>query len=64
MMAPDIQFTTTDDRILRLSDLRGKTVVLNFFATWCPACRAELPYLTALYNRYKGPDFALIAVGR
>ncbi|MBX3028035.1 TlpA family protein disulfide reductase [bacterium] len=47
---------------VRLSDLRGRIVFLNLWATWCPPCRAEMPSMQALYDRLKGPDFAMIAV--
>ncbi|HSP98369.1 MAG TPA: TlpA disulfide reductase family protein [Candidatus Dormibacteraeota bacterium] len=47
---------------LQLSDLRGKIVFLNLWATWCPPCRAEMPSMQALYGRLKGRDFAMIAV--
>jgi len=46
----------------QLSDLRGKIVFLNLWATWCPPCRAEMPSMQALYERLKGRDFAMIAV--
>lgn len=45
-----------------LSDLRGKIVFLNLWATWCAPCRAEMPSMQALYERFKGRDFTMIAV--
>lgn len=38
------------------ADLKGKVVFINFWATWCPPCRAEMPSLNALYNEFKGDD--------
>jgi peroxiredoxin len=47
---------------VRLSDLRGKIVFVNLWATWCPPCRAEMPSMQALYDRLKGRDFAMLAI--
>jgi peroxiredoxin len=47
---------------VRLGDLRGNVVFLNLWATWCPPCRAEMPSMEALYQRFKGRDFAMLAV--
>jgi peroxiredoxin len=52
--APDFTLTTLTGETFTLSDLRGKPVVLNFWATWCPPCRAELPELQAAAERYQG----------
>ena len=52
--APDITLTTVTGESFALSELRGKPVVLNFWATWCPPCRAELPELQAASQRYAG----------
>ena len=47
---------------VKLSDLRGKIVFLNLWATWCPPCRAEMPSMQTLYERLRGPDFVMLAV--
>lgn len=52
--APDFTLTTVTGETFTLSALRGKPVVLNFWATWCPPCRAELPELQAAHQRYAG----------
>jgi thiol-disulfide isomerase/thioredoxin len=45
-----------------LSDFKGKTVFLNFWATWCGPCRLEMPSMEALYQRFKDRDFVMLAV--
>jgi len=52
--APDFTLTTLEGEAFTLSELRGKPVVLNFWATWCPPCRAELPELQSAAARYDG----------
>jgi thiol-disulfide isomerase/thioredoxin len=51
--APDFKLKDLDGKDLSLSSLRGKVVLLNFWATWCGPCRAEIPSLIQLQNRYK-----------
>jgi len=59
--APD--FTVQDsDRKLTLSDYRGKTVVLNFWATWCPPCVEEMPSLLQMQQRMKDKGVVVLAV--
>ncbi|MGD9563120.1 MAG: TlpA family protein disulfide reductase [Pyrinomonadaceae bacterium] len=50
---PDIKMATIDGKVWTFSNLRGKVVILNFWATWCAPCRTEVPYLVALGNRHK-----------
>ncbi len=63
--APDFEVTTTEGRRFRLSEQRGKVVLVNFFATWCPPCKAEMPYLQKeVFEKFKGDRFAMISLGR
>lgn len=47
---------------MTLSDLHGKVVILNFWATWCPPCRAEMPAIQQIYQEYKHLDVEVLAV--
>jgi peroxiredoxin len=60
--APDFALRTLGGRRVRLSQFRGKTVLVNFWATWCAPCRVEMPWLAALYDRYRGRNFEIIGV--
>ena len=62
-MAPDFQLTTLDGEEVQLSDYRGKKVVLNFWATWCPPCRAEMPHMQTYYEEQADEEnVAILAV--
>jgi len=61
-LAPNFTVETLDGKIVSLSDYRGKTVLLNFWATWCPPCRSEMPDLEQLYRERKGQGFVVLAV--
>lgn len=61
--AANFSLTTTDGDTVRLADLRGKVVLLNFWATWCPPCKAEMPDLNTLHETYGAEqDFVVLAV--
>lgn len=60
--APDVQFPTLDGGQLRLADLRGRVVVLNFWATWCIPCRAEIPALNAMHHAMAGQGLSVVGV--
>lgn len=59
---PDFELTTLTGEQVQLSDYRGKKVILNFWATWCPPCRAEMPHMQAFYEKNKDNDIAILAV--
>jgi peroxiredoxin len=62
-LAPDFSLKTLEGKTVRLSDLRGKKVVLvNFWATWCPPCRSEIPTMQQIYTEYKGKGFEILAI--
>lgn len=64
--APGFSFQLTRDSICKLEDYKGKIVMINFFATWCPPCRAELPRVESdIWKIYKNnPRFALLVFAR
>jgi peroxiredoxin len=60
--APDIAITTLDGKSIRLSQLKGKRVVLNFWATWCGPCVMEMPHFVRLYNESSRDDLIIIGI--
>jgi len=60
--AEDFSLPDLSGKVVKLSDFRGKVVFLNFWATWCPPCRAEMPSMQNLYEKLKGKDFEMLAV--
>jgi peroxiredoxin len=62
VMAPDFSLRDLDGNVRRLASFRGRVVLLNFWATWCPPCQTEMPLLEALYQAYKDHGFQVVAV--
>lgn len=60
--APAATFTTLEGRTLALDDLRGKVVLVNFWATSCPGCIKEMPGMVETYKQYKDRGFEIVAV--
>ncbi len=61
-VVPNLGFKDADGKEHTLVDFRGKTVLLNLWATWCVPCRKEMPALAALQDKLGGPDFQVVAV--
>jgi len=59
---PDLAFEDADGKPKKLSDWRGRTVLVNLWATWCVPCRKEMPALESLQTRLGGPNFEVVAV--
>jgi thiol-disulfide isomerase/thioredoxin len=59
---PELHFATARGRKLTLADFRGRTVLLNLWATWCAPCRKEMPTLDRLQKRLGGPHFQVVAL--
>jgi peroxiredoxin len=60
--APDFELTDRNGQLFKLSEYRDKTVVLNFWATWCPPCRAEMPELQKFYEHIGDNNVVILAV--
>ena len=60
--APDFTLQTTDGENVNLSDFQGKTVILNFWATWCGPCQLETPFFQAIHNEHADKGVVILAV--
>jgi peroxiredoxin len=60
--APDFTLKSASGENLRLSELRGEVVMINFWASWCAPCRQEMPLLDELYNQYSPMGFTILGV--
>ncbi len=63
---PEFEFERSPEKIVNIAELKGKTILIIFFATWCGPCRKELPLIQSdIYNKYKkNPNFELLIFGR
>jgi cytochrome c biogenesis protein CcmG/thiol:disulfide interchange protein DsbE len=61
-MAPDFELTTFEGETLRLSELRDRVVLVNFWGSWCPPCHGEAPDLQALYETYGDRGFMVLGI--
>jgi thiol-disulfide isomerase/thioredoxin len=62
LQLPDLAFEDGDGKPRKLSDWRGKTVLVNLWATWCVPCRKEMPALQGLQEKLSGPNFEVVAI--
>lgn len=60
--APDFELTTLSGKQVKLSDYKGKVVILNLWATWCPPCKAEMPEMQSFYEKSRNSDITLLSV--
>ena len=59
--APDFELVNTDGKKVKLSDYKGKIVIIDFWATWCPPCREEIPHFVELQKEYKD-DLTILGI--
>ncbi|MEA1913439.1 MAG: TlpA disulfide reductase family protein [candidate division WOR-3 bacterium] len=63
MIAPGFTLKDLNDNEITLSDYRNKVVILDFWATWCPPCKKEIPYLIQFYQEYKDKGLIVLGIG-
>jgi len=62
VMAPEFSLQDTHGKLHRLSDYRGKPVIINFWTTWCPPCREELPSMNRAWHKLEQEGIAMLAI--
>lgn len=62
VMAPDFTLPDTEGKTHKLSDYRGKTVIINFWTTWCPPCREEIPSMNRAWQSLQKEDVIILAI--
>jgi len=60
--APDFSAKDISGRTIKLSSFKGKILLLDFWATWCPPCRVEIPHLLGIHRKFRDKEFVLISV--
>ncbi len=60
--APDFQLKDTNGNVWKLSNLKGRVVFVNFWASWCAPCREEMPYMESLHKKMQGRPFQMLAI--
>lgn len=60
--APDFTLSDIDGKRISLSDFKGKVILIDFWATWCPFCRESIPILKSLYSDYKDKGFEVVGI--
>lgn len=60
--AQELALRDTNDTLIRISDLKGKVVIVNFWATWCGGCKVEIPWFVEFYERYKSRGLEVVGV--
>ncbi|MGB9640141.1 MAG: peroxiredoxin family protein [Anaerolineales bacterium] len=60
--APDFSLQSIQGDFFRLNDLRGKVIILNFWASWCPPCRYEMPTFQKIFNQYRNQNVVLLTI--
>ena len=58
----ELSFLTLDGKEVKLSDYKGKVVLVNFWASWCPPCKEEMPIFEKVYQKYRDKNFVILAV--
>lgn len=62
LLAPEFTLNTLSGETIALKDLRGRPVLINFWASWCPPCRSEMPAMETMYSEFQAADLEILAV--